>query len=180
MASADIKTTDELVEEALDMGKALKRPIRYVQLNSFYNGSTGSIMRGLHSQLSSRGVDSYCFWGRRHESIDDHMQCCATKPEVFLHGAMTRLYDRMGFYSKRDTAKLLERLDEISPDVVHMHNIHGYWVNIEMLFGWLVSHHCQVRWTLQRGCNISSRHSQMCHLTCCSSKEVGKMCFLLR
>ena len=148
MASADIKTTDELIEEALDMGKALKRPIRYVQLNSFYNGSTGSIMRGLHSQLSSRGIDSYCFWGRRHESIDDHMQCCATKPEVFLHGAMTRLYDRMGFYSKRDTAKLLERLDEISPDVVHMHNIHGYWVNIEMLFGWLVSHHCQVRWTL--------------------------------
>ena len=105
-------------------------------------------MRELHSQLSSRGVDSYCFWGRRHESIDDHMQRCATKPEVYLHGAMTRLCDRMGFYSKRDTARLLQRLDEIDPDVVHLHNIHGYWVNIEMLFGWLAAHRCQVRWTL--------------------------------
>lgn len=148
MVSTEIKTTDALVEEALDMAEGLNRPLRYVQLNSFYNGSTGSIMRGLHSQLSLHGVDSYCFWGRRHESIDDHMQRCATKPEVYLHGAMTRLFDRMGFYSKRDTARLLQRLDEIDPDVVHLHNIHGYWVNIEMLFGWLAAHRCQVRWTL--------------------------------
>lgn len=148
MASTDIKTTDALVEETLHMAESLDRPLRYVQLNSFYNGSTGAIMRGLHSQLSSRGVDSYCFWGRRHESIDDHMQCCASKPEVCLHGAMTRLHDRMGFYSKRDTAKLLKRLNEIDPDVIHLHNIHGYWVNIEMLFGWLATHRCQVRWTL--------------------------------
>lgn len=148
MASTEIKTTDALVEEALDMAEGLNRPLRYVQLNSFYNGSTGSIMRGLHSQLSSRGVDSYCFWGRRHDSIDDRMQRCATKPEVYIHGVMTRLRDRMGFYSKRDTARLLERLDEIDPDVVHLHNIHGYWVNIEMLFSWLSSHRCQVRWTL--------------------------------
>ena len=105
-------------------------------------------MRGLHAQLSNSGVDSYCLWGRRHETIDEHMACCASKPEVYLHGAMTRLRDRMGFYSKRDTAWLLERLDEIDPDVVHLHNIHGYYVNIEMLFSWLARHRCQVRWTL--------------------------------
>lgn len=148
MASTDIKTTDALVEETLHIAESLDRPLRYVQLNSFYNGSTGAIMRGLHSQLSSRGVDSYCIWGRRHESIDDHMQCCASKPEVCFHGAMTRLRDRMGFYSKRDTAKLLKRLDEIDPDVIHLHNIHGYWVNIEMLFSWLAAQRCEVRWTL--------------------------------
>lgn len=148
MASSDTKTAEALVGEALTLGEGLSRPLRYVQLNSFYNGSTGSIMRGLHAQLSNSGVDSYCLWGRRHETIDEHMACCASKPEVYLHGAMTRLRDRMGFYSKRDTAWLLERLDEIDPDVVHLHNIHGYYVNIEMLFSWLARHRCQVRWTL--------------------------------
>lgn len=148
MTSSDTKTTDAIVDEAVTLAKGLDRPLRYVQLNSFYNGSTGSIMRGLHNQLASRGIDSYCFWGRRHATIDEHMRCCATKPEVYLHGAMTRLHDRMGFYSKRDTAKLLERLNEIDPDVVHLHNIHGYYVNIEMLFSWLASHRCQVKWTL--------------------------------
>ena len=141
-------TIDDLPIEALALGRDLGRPLRYVQINSFYNGSTGSIMRKLHAGLIERGVDSYTFWGRRHETIDSHMQCCSTKPEVCLHGAMTRLFDRMGFYSKRDTARLLKRLDEIDPDVVHLHNIHGYYVNIEMLFDWLASHRCQVRWTL--------------------------------
>ncbi|WP_079989212.1 glycosyltransferase [Collinsella ihumii] len=141
-------TTDALVDEALGLAQGLGRPLRYVQLNSFYNGSTGAIMRRLHGQLSERGVDSYIFWGRRHESISDRERCCATKLGYLSHGAMVRLDDRMGFHSRRDTAKLLRKLNKIDPDVVHLHNIHGYYVNIEMLFGWLSSHRCQVRWTL--------------------------------
>lgn len=141
-------TVDSLVDEALALGEGLGRALRYVQLNSFYNGSTGTIMRNLHRSLMDEGVDSYIFWGRRHGTIGDRERCCATKAGVYLHGALARLTDRAGFYSKRDTAKLLRRLDEIDPDVVHLHNIHGYWVNVEMLFGWLAKHRCQVRWTL--------------------------------
>lgn len=81
MIVGDVTTTDALVDEALELAEGLNRPLCYVQLNSFYNGSTGCILRGLHVRLAARGVDSYCFWGRRHESIDSHMQCCATKPE---------------------------------------------------------------------------------------------------
>lgn len=170
MASSDTKTTDSLVDEALDIAEGMDRPLRYVQLNSFYNGSTGSIMRGLHSQLCSNGVDSYCFWGRRHKSIDEHMRCCASKPEVYFHGAMTRLRDRMGFYSKHDTAKLLKLLDEIDPDVVHLHNIHGYWVNIEMLFSWLATHHCQVRWTLHDCWAFTGHCAHFTYLECAQWK----------
>lgn len=122
--------------------------MKYVQINSFYNGSTGTIMRNLHRELAEQGVDSYIFWGRRHETINDHEQCCASKLGVYYHGIMTRLFGKMGFYSKRDTARLLEKLDAIDPDVVHLHNIHGYYINIEMLFRWLASHRCQVKWTL--------------------------------
>lgn len=144
----DTPTTDVLVDEALALGEGLGRPLRYVQLNSFYNGSTGTIMRGLHRKLAERGVDSYILWGRCHETISGHERCVATKVGYLSHGARTRLFDRMGFYSKRDTARLLKLLDEIDPDVVHLHNVHGYWVNVEMLFTWLSSHRCQVRWTL--------------------------------
>lgn len=141
-------TTDALVDEALALGEGLGRPLRYVQLNSFYNGSTGTIMRNLHRGLTERGADSYIFWGRRHDTINDHEQRCASKLGYLTHGVRTRLFDRMGFYSKCDTARLLRRLDEIDPDVVHLHNIHGYYVNIEMLFDWLSKHRCQVKWTL--------------------------------
>lgn len=146
--SLDTPTTDALVGEALALGEGLGRPLRYVQLNSFYNGSTGTIMRNLHGALEARGVDSYILWGRRHETVSDHERCVATKLGYLSHGALARLDDRAGFHSKRDTARLLKLLDEIDPDVVHLHNLHGYWVNIEMLFGWLAGHRCQVRWTL--------------------------------
>ena len=123
--------------------------MKYVQINSYYQGSsTATIMKSIHAELKKQGVDSYMFWGRNHATIDDHEQCFATKASVYWHGAMTRLTDRTGFYSKRDTTRLLRLLDEIDPDVVHLHNIHGYYVNIEMLFGWLARHRCQVRWTL--------------------------------
>lgn len=141
-------TTDVLVDEALSLAGGLDRPLRYAQINSFYNGSTGAVMRSLHHSLSNRGVDSYIFWGRRHGTVNDHEQCCATRLGYLSHGAMARLDDRAGFHSKRDTARLLAKLDEIDPDVVHLHNLHGYYVNVEMLFGWLASHRCRVRWTL--------------------------------
>lgn len=122
--------------------------MKYVQINSFYDGSTGMIMRRLHEELMNQGDDSYIFWGRRHNTINSHEQCCAHKASVYLHGFRTRLTDRMGFYSKSDTKNLLRKLDEINPDVVHIHNIHGYYINIEMLFNWLADHDCKVKWTL--------------------------------
>lgn len=129
-------------------GSNLGRPLRYVQLNSFYNGSTGSIMLDLHRELEELGVESYAFWGRRHKSISNKERCVATSLCVYMHGTLARLTDRAGFYSKADTRRLLTFLNEINPDVVHLHNIHGYWVNIRMLFDWLANSHCQVRWTL--------------------------------
>ena len=68
--------------------------MRYVQINSFYNGSTGTIMRGLHKELLEQGHDSYVFWGRRHETVSDHERRCASKAGVCLHGALTRLTAR--------------------------------------------------------------------------------------
>ncbi|MDR2930479.1 MAG: glycosyltransferase [Propionibacteriaceae bacterium] len=121
---------------------------KYVQINTFFNGSTGTIMRRLHHELTAEGVDSSIFWGRRHRTINDHEQRCASTLGVYIHGGVTRLTDRMGFFSTTDTTRLVRRLDAIDPDVVHLHNIHGYYLNIAVLFDWLAHHRCQVRWTL--------------------------------
>lgn len=146
--SAAALTLESLVDEACILGGWFDRPLRYVQINSFYNGSTGVIMRNIHRQLMERGVDSYIFWGRRHETVNDHERCFATKLGYLSHGMFVRMDDRMGFHSKYDTERLLKALDDIDPDVVHLHNLHGYYINIEMLFAWLARHRCQVRWTL--------------------------------
>ena len=120
----------------------------YAHINTVPNGSTGGIMMKEHNELLAKGEESYAFWGRGREAQNDLEMKFAKKPEVYLDVLQTRLDGRAGFHSKTATKRLLKRLDEIKPDVVHLHNLHGYYVNIEMLFNWLAAQNCKVEWTL--------------------------------
>lgn len=120
----------------------------YAHINTVPNGSTGGIMMKEHNELLAKGEESFAFWGRGREAQNDHEMKFAKKPEVYLDVLQTRLDGRAGFHSKAATKRLLKRLDEIKPDVVHLHNLHGYYINIEMLFNWLAEQSCKVEWTL--------------------------------
>ena len=120
----------------------------YAHINTVPNGSTGGIMMKEHRELLAAGEESYVFWGRGREAKKPNEMKFASDVEVKLDVLQTRLDGKAGFHSKNATRRLLARLDEIQPDVVHLHNLHGYYVNIEMLFKWLANHECKVEWTL--------------------------------
>lgn len=101
-----------------------------------------------HRELLAAGEESYAFWGRGREAEKLNEMKFATDAEVKLDVLQTRLDGKAGFHSKAATKRLLARLNVIQPDVVHLHNLHGYYVNIELLFEWLASHKCKVEWTL--------------------------------
>lgn len=122
--------------------------LRYVQVNSVSHGSTGSVMMAVRDEHEAMGDECWCMWGRGRAAENDHELNFGSKPGFYLDVLQTRLDGRAGFHSKAATRCLLAKLDEVDPDVVHLHNLHGYYVNIEMLFGWLAGHRCQVRWTL--------------------------------
>lgn len=122
--------------------------MRYVQLNAYGNAWAESIIFKKHRELIANGDDSWVFWARTDHEQDDHMVKVASYPEICLDVLQTRLDGRAGFHSKGITRRLLRRLDEIDPDVVHLHVLCGYWINVEMLFEWLASHRCKVVWTL--------------------------------
>lgn len=120
----------------------------YAHINTVPNGSTGGIMMKEHRELLAAGGESYAFWGRGRAGEGDREMRFATDAEVRRDALQTRLDGRAGFHSKAATRRLLERLEEIKPDVVHLHNLHGYYVNVEMLFEWLAARECKVEWTL--------------------------------
>lgn len=120
----------------------------YAHINTVPNGSTGGIMMKEHMELLAAGEDSYAFWGRGRDAENGNEMRFASDLEVKLDVLQTRLDGKAGFHSKSVTKRLLTRMDEINPDVVHLHNLHGYYVNIEMLFEWLAEHDCKVEWTL--------------------------------
>lgn len=67
---------------------------------------------------------------------------------VAMHGLATRLFDRHGLASTRATRRLIARIRELRPDIVHIHNLHGYFLNYRLLFAYLREAGIPVVWTV--------------------------------
>lgn len=122
--------------------------MRYVQINAYSGGWADSIIFKKHRELMASGDESWVFWARGEHEQDEHMQRIASYPEVCLDVLQTRMDGKPGFHSRTVTRRLLAKLDEIDPDVVHLHLLLGYYINVEMIFDWLAKHRCKVVWTL--------------------------------
>ena len=68
---------------------------------------------------------------------------------VFLHVFITRLFDKHGLGSKYSTKRFIKWANIFDPDVLWLHNIHGYYINYKLLFNWIKSRpSMKVKWTL--------------------------------
>lgn len=114
------------------------------------NTSTGRIAAEQCRELQKEGHECVFAYGRWKANCDDIKTVkIGNKLDYEVHGVLTRLFDINGFASKRATRKFLKWAEEYNPDVVWLHNIHGYYINIEMLFAWIKSRpDMQVKWTL--------------------------------
>lgn len=112
--------------------------------------STGRICTDLAAALEAQGHEVKIAYGR--EDVPEQFQKYAVRIgndlDVKLHGLKARLIDGAGFGSKRVTEKFIEWVKEYDPDVIHLHNIHGYYINVEVLFKYLKECGKKIIWTL--------------------------------
>lgn len=125
--------------------------MKVLQINSVCGrGSTGRIATDLADILKERGHECRIAYGR--DTVPEKYQEIAVRIgsnwDVRAHGLATRLLDIHGFVSKNATKKFLAWVEEYDPDVIHLHNIHGYYINVEMLFDYLKRAGKPVLWTL--------------------------------
>lgn len=144
----------------------------YVQINAFYNQSTGSIMRKNAKIMDSEGWKSFCFWGRGKKTQSAQQVRFTSRYSVYTHAVLARLTDRAGFYSKHDTRYLISMLDAIDPDIVHLHGLQGYYINIPILFNWLSKARCQV-WITLHDCWLFTGHCPHFSYVGCSKWVTG-------
>ena len=112
------------------------------------NGSTGRIVADLSHTIQSAGGECRIAYGRGEAPADIEALKISDKHDIYYHALMTRLTDRHGLYSKGATKRLIEDIVRYQPDIVHLHNIHGYYVNYELLFHFLKEYSRPVVWTL--------------------------------
>lgn len=122
--------------------------MRVLQVNIFGNLSTGRIAVDLYRTLKEAGYESVVAFARNTIAKDVPYIKIGNTFNVCIDGIMTRLTDKAGFYSKFATRKFIKEIEDYNPDVIHLHNLHGYYINIEILFNYLKSCGKPVIWTL--------------------------------
>ncbi len=112
--------------------------------------STGKIMRGIGDLAMASGWDSYIAYSRARDRIIPHTSKLipvGDKADLAIHALETRLFDAHGLASKRATRELIRRIEDVSPDIIQIHNVHGYFLNYPMLCDFLGRSGIPVVWT---------------------------------
>lgn len=112
-------------------------------------GSTGKISEQIGLLAKQKGWEVYMIHGPRYKNPSqlNTIQSVSLFQEK-LHGIESLLLDRHGLSSRCSTKKLIEKIKNISPDIIHLHNIHGYYLNYKLLFEYLCEAKIPVVWTL--------------------------------
>lgn len=123
--------------------------MKLLQINSTLNTtSTGRIAEEIGLRAIERGYESYAACYRLGDGgSSSNVLEIGSSIDRYLHGIKTRVFDRHGFGSIGATGELVETIRKINPDVIGLHNLHGYYLNIEVLFNYLKEVQKPVVWT---------------------------------
>jgi glycosyltransferase involved in cell wall biosynthesis len=144
-------------------------------------GSTGKIVHDEAEKLVSQRNEVTIAYGRDfpmtfgEDTVKYKIVRIGNNCDNYIHAIETRFLDLHGFGSKNATKKFLKWCDTYNPDVIHLHNVHDYYINIELLFDWIknyekrrASEHktIEIRWTLHDCWTFTGHCSHFSFIKC--------------
>jgi glycosyltransferase involved in cell wall biosynthesis len=115
-----------------------------IEVNS---GSVGRIAEQIGETVLDKGWQSFITYARNNNPSRSEVIKIGNNLDLYLHGIKTRIFDNHCFGSSNATIELIKRIKEIKPDIIHLHHLHGYFINIEILFQYLKESNIPIVWT---------------------------------
>ena len=124
--------------------------MKYLFINSVAGvGSTGRIAADKCRELIREGHDCVLAYGRSCGNCEDLRTVrIGSDLDVKIHGAVNRVFDNHGFNSAAATRRFLKWVRQYDPDVIWLHNVHGYYIHVGLLFDYLRFSGKKIIWTL--------------------------------
>lgn len=126
--------------------------VRIVQINGGAKGSTGKIMMGIADVARAQGHEVMCASPITTTNRDAGEDCGYYRIGTFnsrrLNVTLARITGFNGCFAWFETYKLLKKIDEFKPDIIHLHNLHDSYINLSMLFSYIKKHNVPTVWTL--------------------------------
>lgn len=141
--------------------------------------STGKVCTDIAVRLEESGHTVKIAYGRDNY-VPKQYQRFAVRignfRSVRFHALSTRFFDNCGFAGKRVTRQFLKWVDEYRPDVIHLHNLHGYYINISLLFEYIKKHNIRTVWTLHDCWPLTGHCAGFEYVQCCKWQTGCKDC----
>lgn len=112
-------------------------------------GSTGKIVVDLYNFCNNKGAQSLICYGRKNNNLKNINSIKISNSFLTLINVLfARIFDNEGLNSHISTIKLIKIIEKNKPDIIHLNNIHGYYLNFKMLFNYLKKCETPIVWTL--------------------------------
>lgn len=148
--------------------------MRVFMINSFFSvGGPPRIMNGIYDTLVAEGQECKIAAAREKEYVPKDSIRIGSKLAVCKNAFLCRLFDNEGFCAKSETKKLVRQIEEYKPDIIHIHNLHGYYINVEILFEYLKHANIPIVWTLH-DCWAFTGHCPHFDFIECSQWKLGE------
>lgn len=155
--------------------------MKIVQVNTVYGtGSTGKIVASLYQMAHAEGHDAYVAYGRGSIPPDIQGYKIGNYLDFLSHVFVNFFFGKSGFGSKIVTRRFLRWLDIIQPDLIHLHNLHGFYLHVGMLFAYIKSHHIPIIWTLHDCWPITGQCAYFDYIKCEKWKTFCQHCPIYR
>lgn len=127
----------------------MQKEKKVIQINATYGiGSTGRIMRDIDHMLVQDGYESVCVYCQTGIEEPENGYRMGNTADEKIHALMTRIEGRQAYGSRIQTKKLLKMMDYEKPDIVHLHNLHSNYINLNLLFAYLAEYNIATVLTL--------------------------------
>ena len=149
--------------------------MKVVQINTVYKfGSTGRILCDLEDKMFQNDIEPYAIYGRdmTNEVFGNNVYKMNNKFGFYVHKYTTHLLGYQGYSSRKQTKKAIAFINNISPDIVHLHNLHGHYLNLGILFNYLHQTNKKVVWTFH-DCWPFTGHCTYFHQIGCERWKTG-------
>lgn len=151
--------------------------MKIAQINTVCgNGSVGRITVDIYHALKKSGHEGKIYYGRRTAPETAETEKIGTNLDMGIHVLSTFVTGTHGFNSKGQTRKLIEGLKAYDPDLIHIHNIHGFYLNVEMLFAYFKECGKPIIWTLHDCWSFTGHCAYFDFVACDQWKTECKSC----
>lgn len=156
--------------------------MKVLQINTVYGvGSTGKIALGIHDVCKKKRIQcqtAYRYIEKNEKYLDTIV--ASSWLDCHIHNRLARITKLQGSFSFFKTKQFLKKVENYDPDLIHLHNIHGNYINLKLLFRYIKKKKIPVVWTLH-DCWAFTGYCPHFTLSCCERwKTSCKNCPLFK